>query len=222
MDYGGNPMGTDGAPCGYAPVVTVYADNMDWIPPTWFRDSVQYDPTMVSPFECQVRCLAESECDFFSYQWALTGEVMFHECYLKTGYTEERCTANPYVPWSEEDGASDAQWHGQSGPGISCTPSASAPVPGQRGDSGVVPTTPGLGYPQSSTGHAAEEEEEEELVTLGFLALIVIIACLAGLCSRKVEKKEADSESMYSNGGGYGDASSYSSGTSGTAYGGAF
>ena len=126
--------------------------------------------------------------------------------------------ANPYVPWSEEDGASDAQWHGQSGPGIACTPSAVASVQGQGGESGVVRTTPRLGYPQPSTGHAAEEEEEEEMVTLGFLALIVIIGCLAGLCSRKVEEKEAASESMYSNGGGYGDASSYSSGTSGSAY----
>eukprot|EP01046_Picozoa_sp_COSAG06_P061808 COSAG06_NODE_13704_length_1228_cov_2.681134_1_plen_44_part_10 len=43
---------------------------------------------------------------------------MYHECYLKEGYTEERCTANPYTLWSEEDGASDTQWHGQSGPGI--------------------------------------------------------------------------------------------------------
>jgi hypothetical protein len=35
---------------------------------------------------------------------------------LKSGYTEERCSSQPYVTWASQD----AQWHGQSGPGIAC------------------------------------------------------------------------------------------------------
>ena len=71
---------------------------------------------MDSPLECQARCFAAVTCDYFSYEWELTAGGMYHECYLKQGYTEARCQANPYVPWSSQN----AQWHGQSGPGIQC------------------------------------------------------------------------------------------------------
>jgi hypothetical protein len=40
---------------------------------------------------------------------------------VKTDYEDERCMANPYVPWASEDPA----WHGQSGPGIACGASES-------------------------------------------------------------------------------------------------
>jgi hypothetical protein len=116
MDYGGNPIGTDGVECGYAPVVTIFADHADWPAPGWYSGPLVVDETLVSPLQCQARCFATAECDFFSYEWELTAGGMYHECYLKSGYAEERCSSQPYVTWASED----AQWHGQSGPGIAC------------------------------------------------------------------------------------------------------
>jgi hypothetical protein len=71
---------------------------------------------MNGPRECQQRCFLSALCDFFSYEWELTAGGMYHECYLKVGYAEARCSAQPYVPWASQD----PQWHGQSGPGIAC------------------------------------------------------------------------------------------------------
>ena len=116
MDFGGNPIGADGVECGYAPVVAIFADSASWPAPGWYSGPVILDLTMVSPLECQARCFAAVSCDYFSYEWELTANGMYHECYLKTAYTEARCQANPYVPWSSQD----TQWHGQSGPGIAC------------------------------------------------------------------------------------------------------
>jgi Cu/Zn superoxide dismutase len=221
MDYGGNPMGTDGVECGYAPVAAVIADSEDWAAPSWYKGAVTRDATMTSPFECQVRCYAEPSCDFFSYEWALTGEIMYHECYLKEGYTEERCTANPYTAWVSED----PQWHGQSGPGVSCdrVPPSPTPAPSSARPGATTPPTTAAaaaaGGSPSGGLEGASEEEQEEVATFGFLGIIVAMVCLAGLCSRKVEKKE-EAESMYTNGsaGAYGGAPSYGD----ASYGGAF
>ena len=133
MDYGGNAMGTDKAPCGYAPVLTAYADSADWQMPAWLTADVIVDAEMNSPLECQARCLASADCDFFSYEFERDASgVLFHECYLKTGYTEPRCQAEPYTPWSSQD----PDWYGQSGPGIACS-SATALAPACGGQIGM-------------------------------------------------------------------------------------
>ena len=80
MDYGGNPMGmvadgkgagmvSDGVPCGYAPVLTAYVDSADWTLPAWMTADLIIDAEMNSPLDCQARCLASAECDFFSYEF---------------------------------------------------------------------------------------------------------------------------------------------------------
>jgi hypothetical protein len=126
MDYGGNPIGTNGQECGYAPIVEIVADHADWSAPGWYSGSLTIDAAMVSPMQCQARCLLNADCDFFSYEWEYTLNGMYHECYLKTAYLDAsgnidaNCMADPYVTWSSQD----ASWHGESGPGISC------PVPG--------------------------------------------------------------------------------------------
>jgi len=122
MDYGGNPSYTDASgtevSCGYAPVVELVADSADWPAPGWYSGPLTIDDTMDSPLECQARCLANADCTYFSYEWELTANGMYHECYLKSSYADENCMVDPYVPWASED----AYWHGQSGPGIACTP----------------------------------------------------------------------------------------------------
>jgi hypothetical protein len=133
MDYGGNPSYTaaDGTEvsCGYAPVVAIYADSADWQAPGWYSGPLVVDASMDSPLECQARCFYNAECDFFSYEWELTAGGMYHECYLKTSYDDAACMDNPYVPWVSED----SQWHGQSGPGISCIAPVSNACGGQLG-----------------------------------------------------------------------------------------
>jgi hypothetical protein len=221
MDYGGNPMGTDGVACGYAPVLTVIADNPDWPTPSFYHGPVVFDATMTSPLGCQASCFANAGCDFFSYEFEYTAGAMSHECYLKEGYTEERCTANPYTAWVSED----PQWHGQSGPGVSCdrVPPSPTPAPSSARPGATTPptTTAAAAAGGSPSGglEGASEEEQEEVATFGFLGIIVAMVCLAGLCSRKVEKKE-EAESMYTNGsaGAYGGAPSYGD----ASYGGAF
>ena len=136
MDYGGNPSYTNSTgqsiSCGYAPIVVIYADSADWNAPGWFGGTVTIDASMDNPMECQARCFLNADCDFFSYEWELTADGMYHECYLKTSYTDDNtdadvdaasCMADPYVPWISED----PYWHGQSGPGIACAqPEASS------------------------------------------------------------------------------------------------
>ena len=111
--------------CGYAPVIEIVADHADWPAPGWFSGTLTIDGTMDSPLECQARCFNNAGCDYFSYEWEMTAGGMYHECYLKASYTDDNtdadvdaasCMAAPYVPWASED----AQWHGQSGPGIEC------------------------------------------------------------------------------------------------------
>ena len=75
MDYGGNPMGSDGRSCGYAPVIAIVADDSNWAPPVWYNGPVITDTTMTSPLECQVRCFAEAECGFFSYEYEMNGKA---------------------------------------------------------------------------------------------------------------------------------------------------
>ena len=129
MDYGGNPSYTDSngesVSCGYAPIVEIFADHADWQAPGWYGGAITYDASMDNPMECQARCFLNADCDFFSYEWELTADGMYHECYLKTSYTDDNtdadvdaasCMADPYVPWISED----PYWHGQSGPGIAC------------------------------------------------------------------------------------------------------
>ena len=84
----------------------------------------------------------------FADEWELTAGGMYHECYLKTAYTDDNtdanvdaamCMADPYVPWISED----PQWHGQSGPGILCarpTESACESMVGM-GEHHRLPTT---------------------------------------------------------------------------------
>jgi len=136
MDYGGNPSYTDSngdsVSCGYAPIVVIYADHADWNAPGWYGGDLTIDASMDNPMECQARCFLNADCDFFSYEWELTADGMYHECYLKTSYTDDNtdanvdaasCMADPYVPWISED----PYWHGQSGPGIACAqPEASS------------------------------------------------------------------------------------------------
>ena len=133
MDYGGNPSYTDASgaevSCGYAPVVELVADHADWPAPGWYSGPLTIDAGMDSPLECQARCLANADCDFFSYEWELTAGSMYHECYLKTSYEDAECMVYPYVPWASED----AYWHGQSGPGIACAPPQENACEGQIG-----------------------------------------------------------------------------------------
>jgi hypothetical protein len=152
MDYGGNPTGTDGVECGYASTVAIFSDHADWPAPGWYGGPLFADAAMNSPLACQRRCFASSACDYFSYEWELTAGGMYHECYLKEGYAEARCQANPYVPWASED----AQWHGQSGPGIRCLDTALAcPPVGCAGDitgDGII-NTPDLLAVLAAFGH---------------------------------------------------------------------
>eukprot|EP01050_Picozoa_sp_SAG11_P016374 SAG11_NODE_2229_length_3658_cov_3.278730_1_plen_292_part_00 len=129
MDYGGNPSYTaaDGTEveCGFAPIVMIIADHAHWPAPGWFSGTLTIDATMNSPIDCQARCFNNADCNCFSYEWELTADAMYHECYLKTAYTDDNtgadvdaasCMADPYVTWASED----AQWHGESGEGIAC------------------------------------------------------------------------------------------------------
>ena len=137
MDYGGNPSYIDSSgneiSCGYAPIVAIVADSADWQAPGWFGGTLIIDEYMNSPLMCQTMCVDNADCDYFSYEWELTAGGMYHECYLKTEYSNEggshgdvsagvdaaACMADPYVPWSSED----AQWHGESSEGVPCAPS---------------------------------------------------------------------------------------------------
>jgi hypothetical protein len=84
-------------------------------------------------------------------EWELTADAMFHECYLKTAYADAQCMVNPYVPWASED----AQWHGQSGPGISCTVPATNACGGQLGmDYGGNPSYTAADGTDVSCGYA--------------------------------------------------------------------
>ena len=118
--YGGNPsyIADDGSvvECGYAPIVEIIADHADWQAPGWFSGTLTIDETMVSPLDCQARCFANTECEYFSYEWEMADGGMYHACYMKTSYDDESCMVDPYVPWGSED----SRWHGQSGPGIAC------------------------------------------------------------------------------------------------------
>jgi len=108
MDYGGNPMGSDGVACGYAPIVAILVDRVGWPAPSWYAGVVLIDAMLDNSAGCRAHCRATAGCDFFSYKWAQTDGVYYHRCYLKEGYTEERCTSpngwiggenTPYVSW---------------------------------------------------------------------------------------------------------------------------
>merc|ERR1719424_921068 len=102
MDYGGNPSYIDAdtlevIECGFAPIVEIIADSADWSAPGWFSGTLTIDNTMVSPLDCQARCFANADCDFFSYEWELTAGAMYHECYMKMSYDDEQCMVDPFV-----------------------------------------------------------------------------------------------------------------------------
>ena len=74
MDYGGNPSYFDVAAnvtvsCGYANVVELVADHMDWPAPGWYSGVLTIDASMNSPIACQARCLANVDCDYFSCKY---------------------------------------------------------------------------------------------------------------------------------------------------------
>ena len=113
MDYGGNPTGSDGLACGYAPIVAIVIDRVGWTAPSWYTSGggvVMIDAMMDNSAECQAHCGAREGCDFFSYKWAQTDGIYYHSCYLKEGYTEDRCTSpngwvggenTPFVTWTD-------------------------------------------------------------------------------------------------------------------------
>ena len=92
-----DPNGTE-ISCGYAPVLEVIYDH-ERSAPAWFSGgAVDIDSTMVSPLQCQSRCLHRSGCQFFSYEVVQIYGVFSHECLLKGAFTDQNCLANPYVP----------------------------------------------------------------------------------------------------------------------------
>ena len=138
MDYGGNVMGSDGVDCGYAQVLMFIVNSDEWSAPAWFAGATRIDSSMDSPLQCQRRCFEDPNCDFFSYDLTAgdgsasqhpfgvdLGGARFHECMFKEGYTEPRCTENPYGPWTSED----PQWRGLAGPGVACEASADHGLP---------------------------------------------------------------------------------------------
>jgi len=76
MDYGGNPMGSDGVECGFAPTVAIIADNNDFSPPGWYTGPMVVDPGMASPLQCQHRCYENPDCDFFAYKFLFSGATL--------------------------------------------------------------------------------------------------------------------------------------------------
>ena len=92
------------------------ADHADWTAPGWYGGNVTIDADLGGPLDCQARCFASADCDYFSYEWEFTAGGMYHECYLKTAYEDALCMVDPYVNWASQD----STWHGQSGPGIAC------------------------------------------------------------------------------------------------------
>ena len=62
--------------------------------------SIRDDQPLMNASDCRKLCSAEPECDFFTYEAVAEkpGEWL-HECYLKKGYQEERCTQQPYIAW---------------------------------------------------------------------------------------------------------------------------
>ena len=111
-DYGGyGASQADGTSCGYAPMMAIVLNNDRAGIPSWFSGTNITDPTMTSAEACQKWCSIYDSCDFFSYEWELTAGGMYHECYLKQGYSYTECphpVIEQYVPWSN---AADAAWH---------------------------------------------------------------------------------------------------------------
>jgi hypothetical protein len=114
-DYGANAVGSDGQPCGYAPIVGVIADRAQAALLYTGIEAV-VDETLTSALDCQARCASTEGCDFFTYEEdtlhsrcetdgedasSLDGvcaddsdaSFTFRACYLKSAYTEDRCGA---------------------------------------------------------------------------------------------------------------------------------
>ena len=90
-----------------------------------------------------------------------------HLADLKTAYTDENtdanvdaasCMADPYVPWLSDD----PQWHGQSGPGIACTPPVQNACLGQLG----------MDY----GGNPSYTDSNGDSVSCGYAPIVVIYA----------------------------------------------
>jgi hypothetical protein len=64
-DFGGN-IGD----CGYAPVLAIAVNSLEWKPPSWFSGPLIVDTALEGPEMCQDICSNDVVgCEFFSYEW---------------------------------------------------------------------------------------------------------------------------------------------------------
>ena len=99
-----------------------------------FPPPVQVDPELDSLEDCQQKCQEQWNCDFFTYQWEMTGGEMVHKCYLKASYDNGNpdCNDDVWCDWSDDAAYAETGWHSGSGPKI-CTTSQTRPTkPGLR------------------------------------------------------------------------------------------